>query len=212
MSVELVLNDGPLFAQVTPAGAFYAVASLQPDRNREVLLRVLHEGAGSPLTREKAREWTQTDDLDGALRIFFRLQRLGLIRGAERPVPPNRERLEDILPDLLARLSDQGKAVLADDNGFYLAAAGYPHEAAEELAGLAGDLLALQERHSRLVRNNLRIGTDAWALVDPAGRSELGFWPLFIGKQSFMLIIGETPRLQSQEFVTLVQVLDQRYR
>ncbi|MFA5732666.1 MAG: roadblock/LC7 domain-containing protein, partial [Acidithiobacillus sp.] len=69
-----------------------------------------------------------------------------------------------------------------------------------------------QSRHDRLLKNNLRVNTETWGLIDPAGRSELGFWPLFIGQQHFMLVISGTPRLQDQSFVTLVQDLDTRYR
>ncbi|MEW6612175.1 MAG: roadblock/LC7 domain-containing protein [Pseudomonadota bacterium] len=210
MAVELTLA-GELYAQATPAGAFYAVASPQPDNSRQTLLSILRHGEHSPLSDGQVLEWTGADSVEDGLKVLFRLQRLGLVRGVETPVPAPQERLEDVLPALIGRLSDKGKAVLADDNGFYLAASGYPHEAAEELAGLAGDLLALHARHGRLLKNNLKLATEAWALVDPAGRSELGFWPLYIGKQNFVLIIGETPRLQNQEFVTLIQALNNRY-
>lgn len=212
MSVDLVPSTEQLYAQVTPAGAFYAVSSPEHAGNRAILLRILEEGGVAPFATSTAMSWTQSDDAEEALRSIFRLQRLGLVRGSTAAPPPIQDRLEDILPSLLAHLSDTSKALLADENGFYLAAAGFLHEAAEELAGLSADLLALQTRHSRLLKNNLRVSTEAWALVDPAGRSELGFWPLFIGKQRFMLIISGTPRLQNQAFVTLVQVLDQRYR
>lgn len=210
MAVELTISGG-LYAQTTPAGAYYAVASPNPDNNRQALINILKNGESTPLGEPQVLDWTGANSLNEGLKLLFRLQRLGFIRGVEIPVPASRERLEDILPVLLSRLSDKGKAVLADDNGFYLATSGFPHESAEELAGLAADLLALHTRHGRLLKNNVKIGTEAWALVDPAGRSELGFWPLFIGKQNFILIIGETPRLQNQEFVTLIQALNNRY-
>ncbi|MGC8467907.1 MAG: roadblock/LC7 domain-containing protein [Acidithiobacillus sp.] len=212
MSIELAVSEERLFAEITPAGAFYAVSSPEPGGNRSILLNILREGSSAPFAVALAQRWTQLADEEDALRSVFRLQRLGLIRGNPEARQSPRGRLEDLLPPLLAQLSDHGKALLADENGFYLAAAGFPHESAEELAGLSADLISLQSRHGRLLRNNLRVNSESWALVDPAGNAELGFWPLFIGQQRFMLIIGGTPRLQDQSFVYLVQALDTRYR
>lgn len=212
MSVELVVTRTEVYAEVTPAGAFYATSSPDQEGNRAILLHVLREGHRAPFTTEIASQWAENNNTDEALRSIFRLQRLGLLRGTHEAHTDSTLRLEDALPPLLARLSDQQKTLLADENGFYLAAAGFAHEAAEELAGLSADLLSLQSRHNRLLKNNLRINTETWGLLDPSGRSELGFWPLFIGQQRFMLVVSGTPRLQDQSFVTLVQELDKRYR
>ncbi|MCE5387306.1 MAG: roadblock/LC7 domain-containing protein [Acidithiobacillus sp.] len=212
MSIQLVSASTPLYAELSPAGAFYVSSGPELEGNRTVLLGILREGAQAPFSVTTALRWTRLDGEEDALRSILRLQRLGLIRGNEKPRPAPTERLEDILPPLLAQLSDRKQALLADENGFYLATAGFLHESAEELAGLSADLLSLQNRHGRLLRNNLRVHSESWALVDPAGQSELGFWPLFIGPQRFMLIIGGTPLLQNQSFVSLIQVLDQRYR
>ena len=210
MAVELTLT-GNLYAHTTPAGAYYAVGNPNTDNNRIALINVLRNSETAPLDANLVTRWTGENDPQNGLKVLFRLQRLGLIHGAEAPAPAVTQRLEDILPTLLSRLSDTGKAILADDNGFYLVASGFPHETAEELAALAGDLLSLQKRHARLLKNNLNQGSEAWGLVDPSGRCDLGFWPLYMGKQMFVLIIGDTPRLQNQEFVTLVQALTRRY-
>ncbi len=212
MSLELVTSGSSLFAEVTPAGAYYAAASPNTEGNRGILLNILREGDKIPFSESVAIRWTQAGEREDALRSIFRLQRLGLVKGSPEPRPAPDQRLEDLLPPLLGLLSDAQKALLADENGFYLATSGFLHESAEELAGLSADLLSLQSRHGRLLRNNLRVHSESWALVDPAGQSELGFWPLFIGAQRFMLIIAGTPLLQNQSFVTLVQALDQRYR
>lgn len=212
MSIELVATGGDVYAEITPAGAYYATSSPDQEGNRVTLLHVLREGSLAPFRLEVAQRWTQARNAEEALRSLFRLQRLGLLRGTVHPRARTSERLEDILPPVLAQLSDTQKTLLADEDGFYLAAAGFTHEAAEELAGLSADLLSLQSRHGRLLKNNLHVNTESWALVDPAGRSELGFWPLFIGQHRFMLVINGTPRLQDQSFVILAQVLDDRYR
>jgi hypothetical protein len=119
--------------------------------------------------------------------------------------------LESQLPSLLAALSDNGRALLADDNGLYYATAGFHHESAEEIAALAGDIMSLNRRHALLLKNNLNISSLAWSVSNPAGQSELGFFPLHVGQQSFVLVIGGTPRLQDEHFVTLIELLSRRY-
>lgn len=211
MSIHLTLSQNDVYAEITPAGAFYATSSPDEDVNRSALTQILRDGPNQPFTEDAAVKWTGMSNTESALTTLYRLQKLGMIRGTRQVSVDKAVRLEDILPPLLERLSDQGKTLLADENGFYLSAAGFPHESAEELAGLSADLLSLQDRHSRLLKNNLRLHTESWGMLDPSGRSLLGFWPLFIGKQRFMLVVGGTPRLQDQSFVTMIRELDKRY-
>jgi hypothetical protein len=200
-----------LYAEATPAGAYYAAASPVTDPARRMLQRILRDGHGAPIDDQRLCFWATTNDLQMAMQVLYRLQRLGFIRGSEKPRQPPEGSLENLLPPLLARLSDIGRTLLADDNGFYIAAAGFHHEAAEEVAALAGDLLTISQHHSLLLKNNLNLSSSAWALTDPTGQAELGFYPLHVNDQAFVLIIGGTPNLQSDDFVTLVQTLNRRY-
>lgn len=211
MEVSKEASQQAIYAEVTPAGVFYATSSLTSESSRSFLFNVLEFGFENQFSAKKACEWTGFSDTEEALRLVFRLQRLGFLRGTPEPIVLQEGRLEDILPPLLQSLSDQKKAMLADANGFYLAASGFTHESSEELAALSADFLSMQERHDLLLKNNLRLNSQAWAMVDPSGRSELGFWPLFLGGQRFVLTIGGTPRLQDQSFVTMVQALYHRY-
>jgi hypothetical protein len=211
MAESLSLTSPSLFAEATAAGAYYAVASANRDNARNLLIHVLKEGGTAPLTLERLQSWAETDSPDEALQLLYRLQRLDFVQGTETPREMPSENLETTLPGLLGKLSESGRALLADDNGFYLACAGFHHESAEEIAALAGDILSLSERHARLLKNNLNISSSAWAICDPTGRSELGFYPLHVGQQAFVLIIGGTPHLQGEEFVTMIQALSRRY-
>jgi hypothetical protein len=210
MAEKLSLTPS-LYAEATPAGAYYAVASRAPDSARKMLTHILKEGAHAPLTEGHVLKWAETDSLEEAMELLYRLQRLEFVQGAAAPRPAAEGSLEATLPGLLERLSDAGRALLADDNGFYLASAGFRHEAAEEIAALAGDILALGERHALLLKHNLNIGSSAWAICDAAGRSELGFYSLHLAQQSFVLILGGTPQLQGEDFVVLVEALVRRY-
>lgn len=210
MEEKLSLNSS-LYAEATPAGAYFAVASSSSDSARKLLAHVLKEGGQAPLTGPKLFEWSGADSQSQALQLLYRLQRLQFVQGTNVPRKPPDGNLESILPGLLGKISDTGRALLADSNGFYIACAGFRHESAEEIAALAGDVLALGDRHALLLQRNLNIKSSAWAIVDPAGRSELGFFPLYIGDQTFMLVLGGTPLIQSEDFVVLIESLSRRY-
>jgi hypothetical protein len=202
-----------LYAAPTPAGTFYAAGNSEPEPGRTMLVNLLCESFQRPISRDSLLAWSAGDDVEQALRVLYRLQRLDFVRGARRPgVVPPKGKLEDLLPPLLSQFSSQGKVVLADDKGFYLASSGYHHEAAEELAALAVDLHKVYERYRRLLRGNLKHASEALALVSPDGRSDLGFWPLHIGPQAFSLIVEGVPNLNQPALVRLVQLLAIRYR
>ncbi|CAK0740444.1 conserved hypothetical protein [Gammaproteobacteria bacterium] len=208
---ELLSLNSSLFAEATSSGAYYAVASDNQDNARQLLMRILKDGNRAPLTEEQLFSWSGMDSSKNAIQLLYRLQRLNFVRGTDTPKAIPTENIETTLPGILDKLSETGRALLADDNGFYMACAGFHHEAAEEIAALAGDILSLANRHARLLKNNLNIGSNGWGISDPAGRSELCFYPLYVGKQIFVLIIGGTPRLQREDFVTMIQVLSHRY-
>ncbi|OWY39455.1 hypothetical protein CEK28_08260 [Xenophilus sp. AP218F] len=209
MHSPLKLKD-TLYPMATPAGAYYAVSSPEQDPARILLGHILRVGHSVPLSAELLGEWTG-GAVDAALETLYRLQRLEFVHGTEAPRPPASSNLESQLPGLLARLSDCGRALLADDNGLYYATAGFHHESAEAIAALAGDIVSLGRRHALLLKNHLNLGSGAWAVANPVGASELAFYPLYIGQQSFVLIIGGAPQLQDQHFVTLIELLARRY-
>lgn len=210
MDTALSLNR-ELYAEATPAGAWYAVSTADDSAERRLLLHILQQGPILPLSEQRLQQWSQTPDLDQALAVLYRLQRLEFVGGRRDSKPVPADNLENSLPALLAALSSEGRALLSDDNGLYYAAAGFLHEAAEEIAALAGDIMALSRRHARLLKHNLGIGAQAWALSDPAGQAELGFHPLHIGPQTFILVIGGLPQLAGPAFVATVEALCRRY-
>ena len=116
-----------------------------------------------------------------------------------------------MLPALLPALSSEGRALLVDAQGFVAGATGFTPEAAEALAALSADLGILHERHRRHFPTSIGLPTSAWALVDGAGNSEVGFWPLHIGDEHFVLTILGIPRLHQQAFTDLIWVLMLRY-
>ena len=200
-----------LYIAVTPAGAYYAASAYREEPSRYLLRKLLALKQNPLLETGMLRGLTNFDDDDAPLELLYHAQNLGLVEGLDEPRTVPSGALEDIVPKLLSSLSGSGKVLLADAQGFYINYQGFTHEAAEELSALSADLAILHERHRRLLKNNLGLGTNAWALADAAGNSQVGFWPLFIGDQRFVLVVGGMPRLNQPELVTLVWALSNRY-
>ncbi len=196
----------------TPAGAFYAVSSDSKDLARQVLFGLMNESHSQILSMDLLKQFTGLESDGEALELLYRMQQLGWIQAEDQPREGPQGMLEDVLPGLLSVLSGSGKALLADQQGFYLATHGFSHEAAEELSALSADIASLHQRHSGLLRNNLGIDSSAWAVVDASGDSHLGCWPVFIGDQRFSLVLGGVPQMNQSAFTKLVWMLSKRYR
>lgn len=210
MSDSYQLN-GSYYARATPAGAYYATTTQHQDPGIRLMLQILRDGARAPLDETLLQAWSPEEKLEIMLERLYRLQRLEFICATEVPDTLDEERLETLLPQWLAHLSTSGTALLADDNGLCYASTGFTHETAEEISALGGDLISLSRRHARLLQNNLKLVSQAWALTTPDGQSELGFHPLLIGEQPFMLAIGGQPRLTADALVHLIEALVRRY-
>ncbi len=195
----------------SPAGAYYAVSRPEDEVPRRLLRNLLSQPSSPLLSMEGVRSWSGMEDDDSAMELLSHIQALGWIEGMDSPVTPPEGRLEDSLPELLAPLSGNGKVLLADDQGFYLCSQGFAHETAEELSALSADLATLHERHAGLLKNNLGLRSNAWAVVDAAGNSEVGFWPMYIGTQRFVLVAGGVPRLNQGALTRLIWALSIRY-
>ncbi|MCF6218631.1 MAG: hypothetical protein L3J62_08585 [Gammaproteobacteria bacterium] len=195
----------------TPAGAYYAISSNHSDPARQLLFSLLSKPKSRYLTLEKLKKLSNIADEQDALSLLHRSQKLGWLQGFDDKQHSPKGRLEEVAPPLLAALCGSGKALLADEEGFYLATHGFAHEAAEEISALSADLASLHQRHTGLLQNNLSMASSAWAVVNAGGDSELGFWPLYIGEQRFSLVISGLPTLNQPAFMQLIWFLSERY-
>jgi hypothetical protein len=203
--------SGSFYVMPTPAGAYFACASPESEPARALLFRFMGEDETPLCTLTLLRNALGPPDDQSALETLFRMQSVGWVQGMTEAHRAPVGALEDVLPELLGRLSSVGKALLADDAGFYVATHGFPHETAEELSALSADLASLYERHKRLLHNNLGIPSAAWGIVDAAGNSQVGFWPLYIGAERFVLAVAGLPRLNQPALIDLVWALAKRY-
>ncbi|MGZ4959313.1 MAG: hypothetical protein ACXV7J_08675 [Methylomonas sp.] len=204
------LKDG-LFLYPTPAGAYYAVSGQESDKPRRFLTRLLQQDQTPELNLQQLYKLMESEDEEKVFELLLHCQKLGWVQGVDSPIKAPQAALEDTLPDLLGNISENGKVLLADDQGFYLACSGFPHEVAEEISALSAELATVHKRRSGLLVNNLGIASHAWAIVDAYGNSQIGFWPMFVGSHRFVLAISGIPHFNQAEFVTLAWALIIRY-
>ncbi|MGE9657419.1 peptidase M23 [Snodgrassella alvi] len=196
-----------LYPKVMPAGAFYAVSSPSQSASRMLLANILQADINAKLTEERLKRWAETDDVHTALNLLYRLQRLEFLYGETKPSSQLVKVTSDEFENILGQLSDSHKALLVDQDGFYFANVGFNHETAEEVANLASEATRLTEKHSLLIKNNLNIYNNAIGICDPAGQSELTFFPLYIGNTKNILVTAGLPLLNGEAFVTMVRGL-----
>jgi hypothetical protein len=201
---------GNFYLHPTPAGAYHAVSRPSSDSARQFIRRLLRARETPQLTPALVSNWLGVGEQE-ALEFVYRLQSSGLVQGLPVQVEAPSDRIEALLPPLLAQLCDSGQSVLGDKRGLYIGKAGYTHEAAEELAALGADLAGVNERHARLLHGNLGLRSEGWGMVGASGYSEIGFWPLHFGEDYFILTTGGTPRFNQEVFTTLLWILGVRY-
>lgn len=198
------------YLQPTAAGAYQCCNSRNNDMATRLLRRLLSMTNTPEIDLQDIGQWLgqPAARVDELLR---HLKKLGWVQCHEHVHTVNAGKFEDVLPGLLKPLSSNGKCLLADAQGFYVASAGFPHETAEELSALSADLASLYDRHSALLKGNLNHGAGNWAIVDAAGFSQLGVWSLCIDNENFYLVLEGLPRFDRDEFLQLAWILHHRY-
>lgn len=193
----------------TPAGTYYAVSRNDDSPQRRFLQRLLAENATPRLTTAWLQAATGLADESQALAFLHELQTAGWVQGLPQAMQAPAESAHVLFPSLLAPLSDEGRAVLADGHSLLIAAVGWKHGHCEQLAALCGQLALLQQRHAGL-RAELGLESDGWGLTSAAGFAELTFWPLQLGEARYHLVVGGEPRFNQQAYTKLAWALAQR--
>lgn len=195
----------PGFLAVTSAGAYFAVAAGEVDPDRTLILNLLAE-AQSPLeqTLNMAGDPTVSEQLS-------RLKARGWLANRSEADSAPRSTLEALLPVLLPDLSDRGRALLADHQGLAIGLGGFSEHEAQGLAALSADALALARRAAQLLPHFGSHLPGSWAMVDAAGNSRVGVWPIHLPGRQFTLVIEGRPLFVRVAFQQLVWTLVRRY-
>jgi hypothetical protein len=205
-----IIND--VYIQVTPAGAFYCLS--EKDKNnasRKILSNIMLHGDQQKASMDMVKIITEIDNEDTAADELIRLQKIGFIGGFSFPHPKVSGNMETVMPSLLKTLSDKGRSLLSDNNGFYLCASSIPHESAENLAAMSADLMRVQATHERLLANNLHIPASGWGMIGPSGLSTLGIWPLYVNDNEFLLTVIGVPKLQGLGLVQMATWMIEKF-
>lgn len=200
--------SGEYHLHPTPAGTYFAVSRPEATPQRRFLQQLLAQPGTPRLTAEWLQAATGLAEQD-ALAFLHQLQAAGYVQGLPQAMQAPAEVPTVLFPSLLALLSDEGRAVLADGASLLVAAVGWKHGHCEQLAALCGQLAQLQRRHATL-RAELGLESDGWGLTSAAGFPELTFWPLHLGEARYHLVVGGQPRFNQQAYTKLVWALAQR--
>lgn len=198
------------YIMLTPAGAFAITNQEEGGAGFQLLLNILSEPT-TPLLAVDTLKRLSGLEAGEALSLLAKLQSSALVQTLDEPISCSNEPLERLLPQLISALSDKQITLLADPQGFYMANSGFEQREGEELAAISATLATISKRHSKLFNDSLAVPSRAWALADPAGNSELGFWPLFVGQHRFSLVIAGKPCFNQTAFVELIWALTSRY-
>ncbi|MCK5897558.1 MAG: hypothetical protein KAG06_00625 [Methylococcales bacterium] len=200
-----------LYLYPTPAGAYHALSSSDDNKTRIFLKNLLHLKRTPLLSLANLSSLAESDDKDRTYELLHHCQKIGWVQGLKAPLSSPDGALEELLPVLLSKISDKGKVLLADHQGFYLACSGFTHEVAEELSALSAEISQLQMRRSGLLMSNMGLASHAWGVINGSGKSQVGFWPVFIGDHRFVITVLGTPYFNQAEFVSLAWALSVRY-
>jgi len=204
-------TDEKLYLTPTPAGAYYAVSRPALDPCRKLLSTLLQYRQTPLLTLDGLKNLTQLDDDKNVMELLRHMQTQGWLQGVAASQRAPKDVLEKALPEILKVLSAEGKSLLADQQGFHLASCGFEPQTVDKLSVLTADLALLLERHIDLLNHHLDLQSSAWGIIDAAGNSQLGFWPLYIGQHRFVLVIGGMPCLNQPALTHLIWALSIRY-
>lgn len=205
-------HDRVGYLMATPAGAFKAVAEPHDNRLRRFLVAMMRNAERADASPTHLCAWSGCQEPQEAEAFLLQLLNLGWVQTLDAPPVIPDAPLETALPKLLPALSPRGKILMADSMGFYLHSHGFAHEVAEELSALSADLASLHERRSGMLNRNLGLSGGAWALIDAAGHSQVGFWPIYIGKERFVLVVAGAPAFNQPQLVDLMLLLFKRFQ
>jgi hypothetical protein len=177
---------------------------------RLLLWRLLRE-RGTPRVGDVPwADWLGEDPAESPVDLVARMETLGWLWGLEKPQQCPTGTLEPLLPEILPALSSLRQALLADHQGFQIGFAGFDEAQAQGIAAVSADAVALAFRCRRLLGGLEQVGPGAWGMIDAAGHSQLGVWPLFLGTRSFALVLAGRPRFSHPDFLRLVWALSRQ--
>ncbi len=198
------------FVHLTPIGAYYATNSKQNSPLHRLLRYLLKLSSSPQLNKQALQQFRENAGLESALAMVKLASKRQFISLSSQETKVSTVTLETSLPKLFRELSDDGKVLLADDQGFCLGQIGFDDSTSEQLAALSADIAIVQERHQSALTAVSEFG-NIWGVISPVTKHQLSFWPIFVGDYRFVLVLGQKMSLNQPAFTQLIRLLSVRY-
>ncbi len=195
----------------TPAGAYFLAQDGSQNWQKKVLQNLFSSDASVKLDLDNLKKIFGTTDSENLKYKIEQCQEQHLIQVIDKEIKAPAGDFENILYDIIPNFSNQEKALLCDSQGLCIANNGFPIEMQEEISVLSADIAIMHKRRAQNINKKLGLNSQAWSIVDASGNSNLGFWPLNINKEVFVLVIKGVPFFNQPAMVNLIWALYLRY-
>lgn len=195
----------------TPGGAYYLAQSNVDNWQKNVLKKLFSYSTSPELNNDFLILLFDTQDQLEISSKIDACKELKLIQVIDKPLKAPEGDIEQNLNKLIQSFSKKEKVLLSDSQGFCISNCGFPSEMIEEISVLSADIAIMHKRRALNINKNLGLNSQAWSIVDASGNSCLGFWPLNIEDEVFVLAIEGTPFFNQTAIITLIWILYLRY-
>lgn len=195
----------------TPAGAYFLAQDNAKSWQKDVLKSLFSSKISVKLDTSNLKKIFNTNDTENLKYKIEQCQKQHLIQVVDTKIEAPSGNFEENLNTLIRHFSNKNKALLCDSQGLCIANNGFPSEMLEEISVLSADIAIMHKRRALNINKKLGLNSQAWSIVDASGNSCLGFWPLNINNEVFVLVIEGVPFFNQPEMVNLIWALYLRY-
>lgn len=181
------------------------------NQQKQALSKLFSMKKTPPLTKTALMLLFGKEDIKELKQEIINCRNMRLIQVVDEELSVPDGNLQSILSDLIGRFSLQNKALLSDSQGFCIYNGGFSEQMSEEISVLSAEIAAMHERRAKDIDSKLQLNSQAWSIVDASGNSKLGFWPLHINREIFVLVVEGVPFFNQQAMVDLVWALYSNY-
>ncbi|MCF6226698.1 MAG: hypothetical protein L3J22_10430 [Xanthomonadales bacterium] len=207
----MFFSKKPKYLTATPTSAYHFTQSNSKHWQKDVLTRLFSLPKSPALNDKTLSALFLTSNSAQIEYRFDECIKLKLLQVVTKEVVVPDVQLEDNLQSLIRDLSKNKKALLCDSQGFCIVSHGFTDAQSEEISALSAEIAILHRRRAVSITTKLKINSSAWSITDISGKSCLGFWPLTIGEEVFVLVIEGEPSLQRPAMTSLAWILFSRY-
>ncbi len=197
--------------RITPGGAFYLTQDQHEHKFKSALKKMMCLPYTPPLTTDVISDIFDEQDHLKLLQLIKECNREKLIQVVKNKQAIPEGDFELNLHTIIETFAQDRHVLLSDSQGFCLMNQGFPAAITEEISVLSADIAAMHQRRAVGINQVLNLDSQAWSIVDASGNSNLGFWPLNINHEIFVLVIEGKPFFNQPAFVDLIWILYLRY-